>query len=68
MDYITDDNTIFENEPLVNLAESGNAFSFKHSGFWKPMDTLRDKRQLDELIKNKMAPWIRWESSPEKVY
>ncbi|TVZ27519.1 glucose-1-phosphate cytidylyltransferase [Gillisia sp. Hel_I_86] len=67
MDYITDDNTIFENEPLRNLAKSGNAFSYKHFGFWKPMDTLRDKRQLDAFIKNKTAPWIKWESSPEKA-
>lgn len=62
-DYITDDNTVFENEPLRDLSESGNAFSFKHSGFWKPMDTLRDKRQLDELIKNRKAPWMKWELS-----
>ncbi len=67
LDYITDDNTVFENEPLENLAQSGNAFSFKHSGFWKPMDTLRDKRQLDELIKNKNAPWMKWESNTEKI-
>ena len=66
MDYITDDDTIFENEPLENLAQSGNAFSYKHSGFWKPMDTLRDKRQLDELIENKEAPWMKWELGHSK--
>jgi len=62
LDFISDDETVFENEPLEDLAKSGNAFSYKHSGFWKPMDTLRDKRQLDALINNNMAPWMKWES------
>lgn len=60
-DYITDgDPTIFERGPLENLAKDGELFTFKHKGFWKPMDTLRDKSQLEDLIEKGSAPWIRW--------
>lgn len=60
LDYIAEDSTIFEREPLENLAKETELFSFKHNGFWKPMDTLRDKSQLEELIKKEKAPWIKW--------
>lgn len=60
-DYILDgDKTIFERGPLENLAENGQLFAFKHLGFWKPMDTQRDKILLEELIAAKKAPWIKW--------
>lgn len=60
-DYITNgDKTIFERAPLENLASDGQLFTFKHSGFWKPMDTLRDKIQLEEMIEQGTAPWIKW--------
>lgn len=60
-DYITmGDKSIFERAPLEKLAKDGELFAFKHKGFWKPMDTLRDKTQLDDLIENKKAPWIKW--------
>lgn len=60
-DYITGgDKTIFEREPLENLAKEGQLFTYKHSGFWKPMDTLRDKTQLEEMIDRGIAPWIKW--------
>ena len=60
-DYITDgDNTIFEQAPLQNLAKDGEIFTYKHEGFWKPMDTLRDKQQLQKLWENKQAPWKVW--------
>ncbi len=62
LDYIDNDATVFENEPLQNLADTGNLISFKHTGFWKPMDTLRDKRQLDEIIKKGNAPWMKWQN------
>lgn len=59
-DYIEGDNTIFEREPLENLALEKELFTFKHKGFWKPMDTLRDKIMLDELITQNKAPWMVW--------
>lgn len=51
---------IFEREPLENLANVGKLFTYKHEGFWKPMDTQRDKIQLEEMIEKKNAPWIKW--------
>ena len=54
------DKTIFEREPLENLSKHGQLFAFKHHGFWKPMDTLRDKSQLEEMIQENVAPWIKW--------
>ena len=60
-DYINHgDPTIFEREPLENLAKDGEMYTYKHNGFWLPMDTLRDKNRLNELIENKTAPWIKW--------
>jgi glucose-1-phosphate cytidylyltransferase len=60
-DYIPDgDKIIFEREPLEGLARDGKLFTFKHEGFWKPMDTQRDKGQLEDLIEKGKAPWIRW--------
>ena len=59
-DYIENDMTIFEREPLENLARDGELYSYKHKGFWKPMDTLRDKHQLENLIENNKAPWMKW--------
>lgn len=59
--YITKgDPTIFEREPLENLAKEQQLYTYKHKGFWKPMDTLRDKTQLEEMIDSKTAPWIKW--------
>lgn len=60
LDYIHDDTTIFEKEPLENLAREGKLHTYKHNGFWKPMDTIRDKMQLEELINKNIAPWIKW--------
>jgi len=59
-DYIESDKTIFEREPLEQLAAEGELYTYKHSGFWKPMDTQRDKSQLEELIDSKKAPRIKW--------
>jgi glucose-1-phosphate cytidylyltransferase len=59
--YITNgDQTIFEKEPLENLAKDGELCSFKHYGFWKPMDTLRDNKVLNELWDAKKASWKLW--------
>jgi len=58
--YIKGDQTTWETEPLERLADAGNLVGYKHTGFWKPMDTLRDKRELEELWVNKLAPWKVW--------
>lgn len=54
------DKTIFEYEPLEDLANDGQIYSYKHEGFWKPMDTQRDKNLLEDLISKNKAPWIKW--------
>lgn len=59
-DYIDGADCIFEQEPLKNLARDGELYSFKHYGFWKCMDTLRDKNELCEMWKAGNAPWARW--------
>jgi glucose-1-phosphate cytidylyltransferase len=62
-DYITEgDTTVFEQTPLVNLAKDGEINAYKHSGFWKPMDTLRDKVSLNEMYDKGQAPWTVWEN------
>ena len=60
LDYIKDDSTIWEREPIEHLAKEGQLSAFKHSGFWKPMDTLRDKIALEELWQSKNPPWKIW--------
>lgn len=60
LDYISDDQTSWESEPLSKLATSGQMMSFEHKGFWQPMDTLRDKTQLEELWDSGRAPWKIW--------
>ena len=60
LDYIDGDETFFEKEPLERLAEENQLVAYKHNGFWKCMDTLRDKEALEFLIKSRNAPWIRW--------
>ena len=59
--YIEDDNTIWERAPLENLAKDGQLAAYQHTGFWLPMDTLRDKNQLEELWSSKAPPWKVWE-------
>jgi len=60
-DYIAGDGTVLEQEPLENLARDGELMTYKHSGFWQPMDSLRDKNQLENLWKSGKAPWKIWE-------
>jgi glucose-1-phosphate cytidylyltransferase len=60
LDYIEDDQTVWEREPLEKLAKEGNLNAYHHSGFWQPMDTLRDKNHLEELWQNNRAPWRQW--------
>ena len=61
MDYIGEGDAVtFEREPLENLAKDGQLNAYKHNGFWQPMDTLRDKNQLNDLWANQQAPWKKW--------
>jgi glucose-1-phosphate cytidylyltransferase len=61
-DYITQgDQTIFERAPLEHLAQSGELFAYRHNGFWKCMDTMRDKKQLCDLWDNNQAKWKLWQ-------
>lgn len=60
LNYIQNDETIFERDPLENLAKEGELYSFKHEGFWKCMDTLRDKNQLNEMWASGKAKWKSW--------
>ena len=59
-DYIKDDETIWEHEPLENLAKDHQLIAYKHNGFWKPMDTLKDKQDLNEYWNNGNAEWKIW--------
>lgn len=59
--YIEGDQTYFEKEPLENMALDGKLAAYRHEGFWKCMDTMRDKGMLDELWNSGNAPWKRWE-------
>lgn len=60
--YIPDDDTcIFERSPLENIAKDGKMNSFKHTGFWKPMDILRDNKELNKMWDENNAPWKVWE-------
>ena len=58
---LTGDDTIWEQEPLMKLAEDGELMAFKHTGFWQPMDTLHDKNTLEKMWANNTAPWKKWE-------
>ena len=59
-DYIKDDSTIWEREPLEGLAKDGQLCAYKHTGFWKCMDTLRDKTELESMWQGGKAPWKVW--------
>ncbi len=59
-DYLTDDATVLEREPLENLARDGQLMAYKHKGFWMCMDTLRDKKALEAMWAEQRAPWKVW--------
>ena len=59
-DYIEGDSTVFEQEPLRNLAKDGELMAYRHEGFWKCMDTQRDREKLEEMIASGEAPWMVW--------
>jgi glucose-1-phosphate cytidylyltransferase len=60
LDLIQGDETVWERGPLEKLADDDNLQAFHHSGFWQPMDTLRDKNQLEALWQGGAAPWMTW--------
>jgi glucose-1-phosphate cytidylyltransferase len=60
LDYIEGDYTSFELAPMEALAREQQLYAFRHEGFWRPMDTLRDKNYLEELWVNHTAPWKVW--------
>lgn len=60
LNYINDDTTSWEQQPLASIAKAGKLSAYKHTGFWQPMDTLRDKNLLESLWANGNAPWKIW--------
>ena len=60
-DYIVDDFTVFEKEPMLGLVEKHELMSYVHTGYWQCMDTLREKQKLEELWQSNKAPWKTWE-------
>ncbi|OIQ63862.1 glucose-1-phosphate cytidylyltransferase [mine drainage metagenome] len=60
LDYIKGDSTIWEREPMEKIASEGQMSAYFHTGFWQPMDTLRDKNHLEELWASGKAPWKTW--------
>jgi len=61
LSHLKGDSTVWEQEPMANLAAEGELMAFQHDGFWQPMDTLRDKQLLDELWASGKAPWKKWD-------
>ena len=60
LDYIDGPDTVWEQKPLARLAQEGQLVAYKHHGFWQPMDTLREKQQLEQLWAENRAPWKVW--------
>ena len=59
-DFLDNDSTVWENEPLEKLAQNEQLYVFKHLGFWQPMDTLRDQNTLETMWRENNAPWRVW--------
>lgn len=64
LDYIEGDSSVFERDPMQNLAQDGQLHAYKHAGFWQSMDTLRDKMLLEDLWNSGKAPWKVWSERP----
>ncbi|MGL5942320.1 MAG: glucose-1-phosphate cytidylyltransferase [Waterburya sp.] len=60
IDFIADDSTVWEQEPMKKLAHLEQLSAYKHHGFWQPMDTLRDRNYLEKLWQSDNAPWKVW--------
>jgi glucose-1-phosphate cytidylyltransferase len=61
LDLIVNDATLWEREPMEHLASHGELMAYRHTGFWQPMDTLRDRLLLDQLCQEDRAPWMTWQ-------
>ncbi|MEZ5567187.1 MAG: glucose-1-phosphate cytidylyltransferase [Halioglobus sp.] len=61
LDYLKDDTSVWEQQPLTQLATDGQLMAFEHTGYWQCMDTLRDKNKLEELWTQGRAPWNTWD-------
>lgn len=61
LSHLTDDSTIWEQQPLKQLAADGQLMAYQHLGFWQPMDTLHDKMTLENLWASGQAPWKKWD-------
>ena len=59
-EYLNDDSTVWEKEPVENLARDDQLSAYRHSGFWQPLDTLREKNKLEKLWSSGQAPWKVW--------
>ncbi|WP_170763230.1 glucose-1-phosphate cytidylyltransferase [Ruegeria lacuscaerulensis] len=59
--YLGDDKTVWERSPLMNLTRDGELMAFEHKGFWQPMDTIRERQELEEHWATGDAPWKTWE-------
>jgi glucose-1-phosphate cytidylyltransferase len=60
IDFVQDDATVWEKQPMEQLAQQGRLAAYRHKGFWQSMDTLRDKMVLEQMIQSGKAPWIKW--------
>ena len=65
--FLEDDSTVFERNPLETLASKGELMSYVHEGFWQCMDNIREKNLLDKLLQEGKAPWKKWERQIPKV-
>ena len=61
LSYVEGDETVWEAEPLKRLAKDGQLSAYRHYGFWKPMDTLRERNELEAMWATGNAPWKIWE-------
>jgi glucose-1-phosphate cytidylyltransferase len=66
-DYLSGDSEPLEQRPLAKLASDGQLFAYKHRGFWHPMDTLRDREQLDELCTGQVPPWLQFDAARDEA-
>jgi glucose-1-phosphate cytidylyltransferase len=60
IDFVEDAGTVWEKQPLQQLAHQGELMAYQHEGFWQPMDTLRDRNYLEDLWNKGKAPWRVW--------